>query len=197
MDGMLGFLLAAIALAGSPGPATLSLAATGAAFGVRRGLGYLSGIVLGLVLVIAIVATGVMAALLTLPHMRPIVSILAALYFIYLACRIATAPPVLAGNAQLKQPSLAAGIFLSLINPKGYVAVAALFSGFVAARDHVAVDLAVKVTALITIIVLVSIPWLFAGAALTRLFRQARSNRIINVIFAILLIASVGLTLLI
>ena len=43
---MLGFLLAGFALAGSPGPATLSLAATGAAFGARRGLGYMTVIII-------------------------------------------------------------------------------------------------------------------------------------------------------
>jgi threonine/homoserine/homoserine lactone efflux protein len=36
MDGVLGFVLAGIALTGSPGPATLSLAASAAAFGARR-----------------------------------------------------------------------------------------------------------------------------------------------------------------
>ena len=35
--------LAAFPLMGSPGPATMSLAAIGAAFGWRRGLCYLSG----------------------------------------------------------------------------------------------------------------------------------------------------------
>src|SRR5438270_3362303 len=47
---MLSFVLAGLALAGSPGPATLSLAATGAAFGARRGLGYMIGIIAGMVM---------------------------------------------------------------------------------------------------------------------------------------------------
>ena len=38
MEGLTGFILAALALCGSPGPATVSLAATGAAFGPRRSL---------------------------------------------------------------------------------------------------------------------------------------------------------------
>jgi threonine/homoserine/homoserine lactone efflux protein len=37
-------LLAAFPLMGSPGPATLSLAATGSAFGLSRSLPYLAGI---------------------------------------------------------------------------------------------------------------------------------------------------------
>jgi threonine/homoserine/homoserine lactone efflux protein len=36
-DELLGFVLAGLALTGSPGPANLGLAAAGAAFGVRRG----------------------------------------------------------------------------------------------------------------------------------------------------------------
>lgn len=36
MEGLLAFVLAGVALTGSPGPATLSLAATGAAFGALR-----------------------------------------------------------------------------------------------------------------------------------------------------------------
>src|SRR6058998_2600325 len=53
MDGLLGFILAGFALAGSPGPATLSLAAAGAAFGARRSLGYMAGQIAGLVAVMA------------------------------------------------------------------------------------------------------------------------------------------------
>jgi len=55
VEGLPAFLLAAVALAGSPGPATLSLTATGAAFGARRGAAYLAGIVVGMVAVMAIV----------------------------------------------------------------------------------------------------------------------------------------------
>ncbi len=35
MEGLFGFVLAGFALTGSPGPATLSIAATGPAFGAR------------------------------------------------------------------------------------------------------------------------------------------------------------------
>jgi threonine/homoserine/homoserine lactone efflux protein len=38
--------------------------------------------------------------------------------------------------------------------------------------------------------------WLIAGAALTRFFRDPRTSRAINVTFAVLLIASVALALL-
>ncbi len=143
MEGLLAFVLAAIALAGSPGPATLSLAATGAAFGARRGLGYMTG----------------------------------------------------ESTEQRRQPSVGGGVFLSLVNPKGYAAMAALFSGFVLVRERIELDVAAKVTVLAAIIIAVNLAWLIAGAGLTRYFREPRTNRVINVAFAVLLVASVAFAL--
>src|SRR6478735_9306811 len=99
MEGLPGFLLAGVALAGSPGPATLSLAAAGAAFGARRVNGYLIGIVVGMV---------------------GVVTIAAAVYFVWLAWRIATAPPLIAEGGARQPPSFMGGLGLSLVNPKGY-----------------------------------------------------------------------------
>ena len=74
--------------------ATLTLTAIGAAFGARRGSAYLAGIVVGMVAVMVIVASGVVGLLLAVPGATPVVTVLAAAYFIYLAWRIATAPPL-------------------------------------------------------------------------------------------------------
>lgn len=196
MDGIAGFLLAAVALAGSPGPATLSLTATGAAFGARRGLSYLVGIVAGMVVVMAVVASGLVGLLMAVPGAAPAVGALAAAYFLYLAWRIATAPPLGATGAKTRPPTLAAGFLLSLVNPKGYAAMAALYSGFVLVPGRVSIDIAAKMTVLTLIIVAVNVAWLLAGAGLTRVFRDPRSNRIVNLLFAVLLVASVALALL-
>ncbi len=195
MPGLIGFILAGFALVGSPGPATLSLAATGAAFGVRRGLGYMAGIIAGMVIVIGVTASGVTGILSALPGVTPVLTALAASYIGYLAYRIATAPALAEQGAQVRQPSFSAGILLSLVNPKGYVAMAALFSGFVLVHDSVGLDVALKVAILVTMMTLVDTAWLFAGATLTRYFREPGINRTINVAFAVLLIVSVAFTL--
>jgi threonine/homoserine/homoserine lactone efflux protein len=169
MDGLSGFLLAALALAGSPGPATLSLTATGAAFGAGRGVAYLAGIVVGMMAVMAAVAAGLVGLLMAVPGVTPVVTVMAAAYFLYLAWRIA----------------------MALVNPKGYAAMAALYSGFILVPDRLGADAAVKMAVLTPIIVAVNVAWLLAGAGLTRFFRDPRSNRLINVAFAVLLVASV------
>ena len=192
---MLGFVLAGFALAGSPGPATLSLAGVGATFGPRRGLSYMTGIAVGMIVVMGIIATGMAGVLLALPGATPVVTIMAAAYFLYLAVRIATAPPLSERTHRHRQPSFAGGVFLSLVNPKGYAAMAALFSGFVLIRERLDLDAMAKAVVLLAIIVAVNTAWLFAGAALTRFFRDPRTNRAINVTFAALLVASVAFAL--
>jgi threonine/homoserine/homoserine lactone efflux protein len=191
MDGLPGFILAALALCGSPGPATVSLAATGAAFGPRRGVAYMTGIDAGMVVVMSLTAAGVTGLVLAIPGAAPVVAVLAALYFVHLAWRIATAPP-LQDTAQGSEPSFMAGVLLSLINPKGYAAMAALFSGFALIRGRPELDAALKLGVLVVIVASVNAAWLFAGAALTRFFREPRTSRVINVTFAILLVASVA-----
>ena len=196
MEGLLGLVMAGFALAGSPGPATLSLAAAGAAFGARRGLAYMMGIGLGMVAVMGITATGVVGIGLALPGASPLVATLATAYFAYLAYRIATAPPLADRTEQGRQPSFAGGAFLSLVNPKGYAAMAALFSRFVLVQERLVLDIAAKMALLAAIIATVNIAWLVAGGALTRFLREPRTNRAINVTFALLLVASVAFTLL-
>ena len=189
MQHLLAFILAGLALAGSPGPNTLSLAATGAAFGARRGIGYLTGLTVGMIVVMAIVAAGLISLLLAIPGATVAALTLSAAYFAYLAFRIATAPPLSGDAGAAKPPSFPGGVMLSLVNPKGYAAMAALFAGFALLEDAL-LDAAAKVLVLTAVIAAVNIAWLLAGSALTRFFRNPRTNRIINIVFAVLLVLS-------
>ncbi len=192
MESIATFLLAALALAGSPGPNTLSLAAVGAAFGRLHGLGYMVGINLGMVLVIVLVGTGIAGLLLTVPGAEPVITIIAVCYFIYLAYRIATAPPLDAEGESGTAPKWIDGMILSLLNPKAYAAMAAMFSGFVLVAGRPFVDGLTKAFALLMVIATVNALWLIAGTILTGYLRDPRLSRIINVTFAVLLILSVA-----
>ena len=73
--------------------------------------------------------------------------------------------------------------------------MAALFSGFVLVQAGMASDVALKMALLVAIMVAVNLAWLLAGATLTNLFRQPRTNRAINIAFAVMLVLSVLLAL--
>jgi len=191
MHDLASFLLAGIALTGSPGPATLALAAAGAAFGPRRSLALLAGILAGVLLVMVVTASGVTALVLAQPGLGPAVAALAALYMLHLAWRIAAAP--LPGEvAADRAPGFAAGLALGLGNPKAYAAMAALYSGFVVVRGAPAADAAAKTAILLALMVPVDIAWLLLGAALTRALRRPALGRAVNVAFAALLLASMA-----
>lgn len=195
MQDLPGFVVAGFALTGSPGPATLGLAAAGAAFGARRSLGFMAGIVTGVTCVMAITASGIIGLVLSLPGAVPVLAALAAAYMLYLAFRIATAPPLSEDAGAGVAPTFAGGLVLALANPKAYAAMTALFSGFVLLVGQTFADALAKGAVLLCIILTVNTCWLHVGAALTRLFRSPRANRAINVVFAVLLVVSVAIAL--
>lgn len=194
MDALVGFLLASLALIGSPGPNTLSLAAVGSGFGRARGLPYMIGLNLGMVLVILLTGSGVSAAVLALPAVGPVIIGAAVMYFLWLAWRIATAPPIAQIKGPDRAPKLAEGIGISLMNPKAYAAMSAMFTTPALTALTPWAEALVKAALLLSVICVVNICWLTIGAALTPLFRRPRASRIINICFAVALLLSVALS---
>src|SRR5438445_11128209 len=79
---------------GSPGPATISLMAAGSAYGVRRSLSYLIGIVVGTTIVLLAVATGITAALLAVPAIGSILIWISVGYVLWIEYHRPTEPPL-------------------------------------------------------------------------------------------------------
>lgn len=186
-------LLASAAIMGSPGPATISLVAVGSAFGVRPSLPYLVGIIVGTTAVLVAVATGITAALLAVPATGSVLVAIAALYIVWLAYHIATAPPLSDQSDASDAPSLAGGTVLGVANPKAWVAIAAVFASARLA-DGATTDAVAKVAVLTGMIVLINASWLVAGASLTPLLRDPRRGRIVNVALAAALVSATALT---
>lgn len=101
----LPLMLASVAVMGSPGPATLSVAIIGSTFGLRRALTYLLGIIVGTTAVLLAVAAGITATLLAVPALRLALIAFSAGYILWLAYRIATAPPLAGRHAPGRPPS--------------------------------------------------------------------------------------------
>jgi threonine/homoserine/homoserine lactone efflux protein len=191
---VLELLLASLLIMGSPGPATISLTAAGSAYGLRRSLGYLAGIVVGTALVLLAVATGITAALLAIPAMRPVLIGISAAYILWLAYKVATAPALAAGRAT-GSPSFAGGALLGVANPKAWVAIAAVFASARLA-GAAATDAAEKVVLLSGMIVVINAAWLLVGASLAPALRDPRRARVVNVVLATALVGAAVLAVL-
>ena len=174
---------------GTPGPATISLTAAGSAYGMRRSLAYLAGIVAGTIAVLLAVATGITAALLALPAVRPVLIAAGAGYILWLAYHVATAPPLAAHMEAAAAPSLGGGAMLGVANPKAWVAIAAVFvSARIAA--HTLVDSTIKVVALAGMVVLINATWLIAAAWVAPALRDPVRSRRANIGLAAALVVS-------
>lgn len=190
---LLALVVTALAVMGSPGPSTVSVTAVGAAYGFRRSVPYMSGLVAGTIAVLLAVAAGLVALLLSMPRLLPPLVAASAAYILYLAFRIATAPPLARLEDSVPAPSFAGGFLLGIANPKAYLAIAAVFAGASLAAQAPMVDAAAKIAVLSVMIVLIHVFWLAIGASLAALFYDPVTSRRANIVLALLLVATLAI----
>lgn len=175
----------------SPGPANLSLASFGVAYGFRRSLPYLAGILTGTIAVLIMVSLGVTTVLLSEAVVVQVLKALAVAYISYLAWKIATAPIAMRSSGAMSVPSIWPGLGLALANPKAFAALGAVYTGQMIFEDDVVLDMVIKFLALALAIVVSGILWLSFGAVFSRVLSHPRIGRLVNVSFALLLVFSV------
>ncbi|OIN44368.1 lysine transporter LysE [Pseudomonas azotoformans] len=186
----LTFAVAAIALLASPGPATLALAASGAAYGMKRSVAFFLGITLGLVVAMTVVGTGLYVVLHSFPVVATVLTGISILYILSLAYRIGTAPPIKDEQAVVS-PGWGAGFVLGAANIKAYAAFAALLGSFTLGTAP-AWEQAAKASICLLVCVVFDFLWLLVGSKLRKLFIHPTWSRVLNVSFALLMIATVA-----
>jgi threonine/homoserine/homoserine lactone efflux protein len=186
------FVLAAVALLGSPGPGIAALLAVTRGSGLRAGLRYYAGLQVGLALAAAISAAGLFSLLAAFPLLLQAASLCALLYLVYLAYKIGTAPVQVAGPA-MQVASPLAGFLLGTTNPKAYLAFASLMASGTLASAGATADAALKWALIVAVILVVDLAWVLVGAALHRATLPPRIERAMNLGFAAaILIAAVA-----
>lgn len=193
---MISYVLAVFFLLITPGPGVLTVAGVGSAYGFRHGLPYAMGVVLGSLLVMAAVATGLAAFVLSYPPVRYVLLAASAGYLLYIALRIATTGSSIAIAEATRPLGFFAGIAFSTINPKAYVVMTTLFSAFPLYPESRLIEAVLKAVIFAGFSVPVHMVWLYAGATLKRLALTAGANRAINIAMAAAMVAVVVLALL-
>jgi threonine/homoserine/homoserine lactone efflux protein len=196
-EAIITLTIATSVLLGSPGPATLSLAAVGATFGVTRGLPYLAGILLGLLVAMAGAIFGVAAIFTRWPEVKLATQLLGAAYLFYVSYRIATAPVLDHGDSeQTNVPRLRDGFILNILNPKAYAAFFVLFSQFLVPLENVRAQYSITYIIIFVIAIIVDSIWLVIGSAIQSIFANRKFARVIRVIFASAIVIATLWTLL-
>ena len=195
LDAYLSLITTTALLLGSPGPAPLALAATGATYGTKQGLPFLCGILTGLIFVIVGTTAGLSVLFTTFPNVRSICQILGALYIAFIAFKIATAPIITTEKKQTA-PRFIDGFILNLINPKAYAAFLAIFTQFILPYTDTTISYLMTGLCCLAVAIVVDILWLGFGGLLKPIFSEPRQARIIRIIFAGFMLSAVGLTFL-
>lgn len=126
-------------LVGTPGPANMSLLASGMAHGPVRTLPLLVGALTGFQTILALNALGLYAILSSVPELLWVLKILCLGYICYLAYGIATTKPNLASKARNRGQILTdfvRGFWIHPLNPKAYAMQIAALTQFVSPDDN-------------------------------------------------------------
>jgi len=190
---MLEFIAAAFLLVITPGPGVMSAAGMGAAYGFRAGLRYVLGLLLGQLIVITAVVSGLAALILANPTIRTVLFVASTAYLLYLASRIAFAGTRIRFIEAEREPGVLMGLLLQPINPKAYVVNTTLFSGFVLFPEAYWTEVAVKFVVFHALWIPIHLGWLSAGVWLERLDLPERTHRVINIAMALAMLGVVGL----
>jgi len=189
------FILSATALLGSPGPAIAMLVAIGRAEGIARGLRFFTGLQIGLALAAAISAFGLFSLVQLVPGAMQVMAVGAAIYLLWLAWKIASAPVgVNAGEGGVLS-SFTAGMFLGLSNPKAFMAFLSLFASqtLVAGSRHG--DTVFKWALVVLVMIVVDIVWLMIGAGLRHARLSPRGERALNIVLGAMVVGATLLSL--
>ena len=187
--------LAVFSLAGSctPGPNTMMLTASGQAFGFRRSIPHMAGIIVGCITLFSAFGLGLAQVFALYPDLHKILRIAGAGYLLYLAWRIARAGDPADGEARAKPLSLLEAASFQWVNVKALT----LAVGMMAAFTTVGGNQLAEVATIVIVFTLVTIPslpiYVLFGVAIRTLLTSERSRAIVNTIMAALVALSVVL----
>ena len=192
---VIAFVAFAMAMYGTPGPATISLAASGAAYGFRRSVPYLLGLVLGVLSTLIVAAFGLGYLFTQFPAVHALLRLISLGYILYLAYRIATSGNASSGEA--KPLSFLRGVVLNLINPKAYIAALATITQFSIPGGAYFQSVALIILVATLVALVLNLGWAYAGEWMSKLVSSPRAVVALNVAMAVILVASVFLATLV
>jgi threonine/homoserine/homoserine lactone efflux protein len=166
------------------------LMATGLNFGFRRGLPHLFGVALGFAFMVLSVGAGLGAIFEAYPAAYAVLKYAGAAYLLYLAWHIATAePPEEASQRGGRPITLWEGAAFQWLNPKAWVMAVGAISTYAAVAAFPANVLLIAF--LFGMLGIVSSgTWLGFGTGLKKVLASPRAVRVMNVVMALLLVAS-------
>ena len=173
----------------TPGPNNTMLMASGLNYGFQRTLPHLLGVALGFSAMVLAVAFGIAQVFQSVPQLYTALKLVSVVYLLWLAWQIATAKPKPDGGASGRPLTFLQAAAFQWVNPKAWIMAVGASAAYITASEPVASVLAIAATFLVLGLGS-SATWVLGGAALRRLIANPVALRVVNVVLALLLVAS-------
>ena len=175
----------------SPGPNNAVLWASGISFGFRRTIPHVVGAALGVGALVVGVAAGIGAFLDAVPAAALALKVAGSVYLLYIAWRVVGSGVIAQAEAAHPLGVWSAAVF-QWLNPKAWVFAVALVGTFL--PENLAFAGIALLTGIVVAVVAVSFTiWAAGGAALARFVADQRRRRLVSLLLAGLIVASVAL----
>jgi threonine/homoserine/homoserine lactone efflux protein len=189
-DAMAAFFVFALVAAVTPGPSNVMVLAAGARAGLLGGLPCLAGVVAGMALLIGTAALGLGGVVTALPAAMVLLRWGGAALLLWLAWKIASAPPMASG-ARADPVGFWRAFAFQWVNPKSWIVGASAAATYGAAAGGALGHALLMGTIFAAAAAPSGLLWLAAGGALQRALADARHARRFNGVMGVLLAASV------
>ncbi|GAB3581117.1 LysE family translocator [Amycolatopsis endophytica] len=175
----------------TPGGATTLATASGAHFGFRRSIPLMAGIAVGLATMAAAAAAGLGGLVLAAPALRLTFQLGGTVYLLWLAIRTARSGSPGNGSAAARPFGFLSGVWMLWHNPKGWAMTVAAAASFASLTSQPTL-LAGALGAAFGLAAAASLTlWCLAGLVLARVLRTERQWTTLNIVLALLLVASI------
>jgi threonine/homoserine/homoserine lactone efflux protein len=175
----------------TPGPNNILLWASGAQFGFVRTLPHVIGTAVGLGAMALAVAAGLGAIVTSVPEIAFGMKIAGSAYLLYLAYQIAGADALQRGVVARPLGLLQAAAF-QLINPKAWIFALGAITTFRPAELAILTGGALVALTMMIVIVPSASVWAAGGDVLSRLIEGDRARRVVSLILAAVVVATVA-----
>jgi threonine/homoserine/homoserine lactone efflux protein len=179
----------------TPGPNNLMLMASGTNFGFARTIPHMLGVGIGFTLMIVLVGAGLAAVFDRFPVAHTILKYVSVAYLLWLAWKIATAPPpgskagVDANGRKTRPMTFIEAALFQWVNPKAWTMALTAVSAYTVQSSPV-VSLLIVAAVFGAINLPCTSSWALMGVQLRRFLDDPVKLRIFNITAAVLLVAS-------
>ncbi|SDR48235.1 LysE family translocator [Paraburkholderia tuberum] len=182
-------ILFALVTSITPGPNNTMLLASGVNFGFRRTLPHLSGISVGVVLLMLSVGIGLGEAFVHFPVLYTVLEVVSVAYLLYLACKIGTSGELKLRNGERRPMRFHEAIAFQWVNPKAWMMVLTA-----ATTIHLSNSFGMNAVAMAAVFYVIGFPcicvWAGFGTAMREVLSNPKRLRVFNIAMALLLVAS-------